>query len=108
MQTTEHLIDYENAIVDLVRQLPEERAAQLYDFARFLLAEVGPFHQAVDGEGVDEQLSDEELAAEDALWEASKNRHKDRFAALKAQAKADVKAKKAVPMFNERGEFTVE
>ncbi len=110
MQTTQHPIDYEDAIAGLVRQLPTERAAQLYDFARFLLEEIGPMDSlsSEDYEEADDLISDEELIAEDALWEASLARHSDRFAALKAQAKADVKAQRAIPMFDERGEFSVE
>lgn len=102
MQTIEHPINYENAITELVRQLPDDRAAQLYDFARFLLAEVGDkgeFTEEAD-ENLDDLPGDEELAAEDALWEADMARHADRFAALKAQAKADVRAKRTEPYPN--------
>ncbi|MBX7235928.1 MAG: hypothetical protein K1X65_16195 [Caldilineales bacterium] len=98
MQNPTYLIDYERAIAALVRRLPMERAAQLYDFARFLVAD----------DGADDLVSDEELAAEDLDWEMSLRRHADRFAALKAQAKADVSAYRTAPMFNERGEFVVE
>jgi hypothetical protein len=110
MQTIQPPIDYENAIARLVRQLPMERAVQLYDFARFLLHEVGSIDQlaTTQDEGAETQISYEELAAEDALWAASMAQHADRFSALKAQAKADVKAQRAVPMFNEKGEFSIE
>lgn len=110
MLKVQHPIDYENAIAGLVRQLPTERAIQLYDFARFLLQEVGSSDQfaTVEDEGAEDQVSDEELEAEDARWEASMARHSDRFAALKVQAKADVKAGNAVPMFDASGEFSVE
>lgn len=108
MQTIQHPIDYEGAIATLVRELPAERAAQLYDFARFLLEESRIGAEPVVLEAEDDGISEEELAAEDTLWEKSMARHADRFAALKAQAKTDVKAQKAVPMFNENGEFSVE
>ncbi len=110
MQTLQHPIDYEDAITGLVRQLPTERAAQLYDFARFLLDESEPMDQIAseEYEEAEDLISDEELAVEDALWEASMGRHAERFAALKAQAKADVKTLRSVPMFDETGEFSVE
>lgn len=100
---------YGEAIAALVRQLPAEQAAQLYDFARFLLEQSQSIDQpaAIDDEGIAGEVSAEELAAEDALWETSMSRHADQFAVLKAQAKADAKAKKTVPMFNERGEFDI-
>lgn len=110
MQTMPPPQEYGEAIAALVRQLPAERAAQLYDFARFLLEQSQSIDQlaVIDDEGIADEVSAEELAAEDALWETSMSRHADQFAALKAQAKADVKAKKTVPMFNEKGEFNVE
>jgi len=106
MQTVQPTIDYAQAISRLIRQLPGDRAAQLYAFARFLLEESDSSAQP-NGVQDEDNATEEEMAAEDALWEASITRHADRFAALKAQAKADVKAGKAEPMFNEQGEFIV-
>lgn len=110
MQNPTYLIDYERAIVALLRRLPLERAAQLYDFARFLVADDGADARprTIEEAEADDLVSDEELAAEDLDWEMSLRRHADRFAALKAQAKADVSAHRTAPMFNERGEFVVE
>ncbi len=108
MQTTQTPIDYEGAIATLIRDLPTERAAQLYDFARFLQAESRSGVDFPFAENGDDDFSEDELVAEDVAWEKSLARHANRFAALKAQAKADVKAQKVVPMFDERGEFSVE
>lgn len=105
MQSAQPTTDYVKAISQLVRQLPGDRAAQLYDFARFLLDESRSSTQPIGLD--DDDAKEEEMAAEDAVWEASMTRHADRFAALKAQAKADVKAGKAEPMYNEQGEFIV-
>ena len=102
MQTTKHPIDYTEAIAALVKKLSMERAAQLYDFARFLLDE--SYHTS----DAEDDLTEEELAAEDAQWEAAMARHADKFASLKAQAKADVQARKTSPMFDRQGEFIVE
>lgn len=110
MQNPKYLIDYEDAIAVLVRELPTERAAQLYDFARFLVEDARSIdHSRTIAEvGAADPISDEELAAEDLVWEASMRRQADRFAALKTQAKVDVRARRTAPMFNERGEFSVE
>ncbi len=105
MQTIQTPIDYEGAIATLIRDLPTERAAQLYDFARFLQAESRSGVEFPFAENGDADLSEDDLVAEDVAWEKSLARHADRFAALKAQAKADVKAKKAVPMFGKHDEY---
>lgn len=106
MQSVQPTIDYAKAISRLIRQLPGDRAAQLYDFARFLLEESRTSAQP-NGVQNDDNATEEAIAAEDSVWEASMTRHADRFVALKAQAKADVKAGKAEPMFSEEGEFIV-
>lgn len=110
MHTPTYVIDYEDAISVLVRKLPMERAAQLYDFARFLVEDARSTtrSRSVEEAEMEYPVSDEELAAEDLLWEASMRGHADRFAALKAQAKADVRAQRTAPMFDESGEFIVE
>ncbi|MBI5653369.1 MAG: hypothetical protein HZC40_23425 [Chloroflexi bacterium] len=101
MQTVKHPVDYVKAITALVKKLPSERAAQLYDFARFLL------DQSRSKMNQHDDLSEAELTAEDAVWEKTLSRHAEKFAALKVQAKADVKRHKSAPMFNKRGEFIV-
>lgn len=73
METSNHSIDYAQKLATLVKQLPEDRAAQLYDFARFLLAESRRGSVDVDGDDAGE-VSDAELAAEDAEWEAALTR----------------------------------
>jgi hypothetical protein len=99
------LFDCENAIVTVVRELPAERKVQLYNFARFLLEKSRPADQPVMVEDMDGDISNEDLVAEDALWEAAMIRHADQFAALKPQAKAEVRAGKILPMFDDRGEL---
>ena len=106
METSNHSVDYAQKLATLVKQLPEDRAAQLYDFARFLLAESGRSSDDVDDDAGD--VGDAELAAEDAEWEAARTRHAAAFAELKAQALADIATGKTAPMFNERGDFSIE
>lgn len=50
----------------------------------------------------------EELAAEDALWDAAFARHADKFEALAAQAVADIEAGRTLPMFDEDGRWLVD
>ena len=71
MQTANYPVDYAKAIAVLVKELPAERAAQLYDFARFLFGESRQAAESVIIENGDDNLTVEELAAEDALGSQS-------------------------------------
>lgn len=55
----------------------------------------------------EEAISDKSLAEEDKQWEATMARHADHFAALLAQAKAEIQAGQTTPMFNKQGKFVV-
>ncbi len=55
----------------------------------------------------DDNLTEAELEAEDRMWEEMMERHADKFAALKAQAKAEVAAGKTIDAFDENGEFVL-
>lgn len=97
MQTLTPPIDYTQLIVALVRNLPADRAKQLYDFARFLLAESRSPTLAE---------TEEEIAADEALWDAQfAATDDDKLAALVASVEAEIKAGKTLPMFDEHGEF---
>lgn len=105
-------------IVPIVRQLPPlERLHLIHVLAEGLdqlnsTKATSPVVDKMDeGQASDEWVmpeTDAELTAEDAHWEATLTRHADKFAALKAQAKADVQAHKTVPMFDAAGKFAVE
>jgi hypothetical protein len=69
-----------------------EGAAQVYDFACFLQARRSssrPVDQTDDGWLQD---TEEQMQAEDALWEATRVRHSDGFAALADTARAEIRA----------------
>lgn len=105
-QLTSPVANYSQLIAALVKTLSAEKAAQLYAFARFLSADdfvIPP----VEVEDDINFISDAELAHEDELWAASMARHADEFAELKAKAKADAKAGKAIPAYDENGEFVL-
>ncbi|RIK42052.1 MAG: hypothetical protein DCC55_09935 [Chloroflexi bacterium] len=98
-------IDYAQAIADLVKGMPIERAAQVYDFVRFL--QVYPIYPTPLA-GEDElwlETNEEGLAAEDLRWEATFARERKRFATLASAARAEIEAGITQPMFNEDGEF---
>ena len=99
-------IDYANAVAVLVAKLSLERAAQVYDFVRFLQS------QSVDPSTLlkeEEWLNDPEnqLQAEDALWEAMQTRHRDKFSALAGAALAEIEAGTTQPMFTADGELAL-
>ena len=105
-QVVTQAVDYAQAIAELVATMPIERAAQVYDFARFLQAP--PVPPPLVDKGDDDWLSDseEQMQAEDALWDAAYARHRDQFAALAEAARAEIVAGTTQPMFDENGEFT--
>jgi len=51
--------------------------------------------------------TEEQLQAEDALWEATYARHRDQFAALAEATQAEIAAGVTQPMFDEHGKFAV-
>ncbi len=52
--------------------------------------------------------SEEQLQAEDALWDVAYARHGDKFAALAQAARDEIAAGATRPMFDEHGEFVDE
>lgn len=96
--------DYARAIAALVAKMPVERASQVYDFAQFLQTRAIPA-PSVDMKNED-WLNDteEQMQAEDALWNATLARHHDKFSALAETARTEVSAGKTQPMFKAEGE----
>jgi hypothetical protein len=52
--------------------------------------------------------TEEQMQAEDTLWESAFARHRDKFAALAEAARAEVEASTTQPMFDEHGELVVD
>jgi len=108
-QITTRSIDYARTIAELVAKMPVERAAQVYDFACFL--QTRPVHtRLVDRGDADDWLNDteEQMQAEDTLWDATYARHRDEFAALAEAARAEIEAGTTQPMFDGHGEFVAD
>ncbi len=70
--------EYARAIARLVAKMSSERAAEVYDFALFLLDQPLPTPLS---EGEDDWLNDseEQMQAEDAKWEALYARRREKL-----------------------------
>ena len=101
-------IDYTRAIAELVDKMPVERAAQVYDFACFLQSQSARIEPG--GQDGDDWLNDteEQMRAEDALWDEAYARHHNEFAALAEAARAEIRTNMTQPMFDEHGELAVD
>jgi hypothetical protein len=100
--------DYAQAVAMLVAAMPIERAAQVYDFVRFLQSQ--PSYPLVDTDEDADWLSDseEQMIAEDALWDAQRTRHQGKFATLAKAARKEITNGSTQPMFTADGELTVQ
>jgi hypothetical protein len=97
--------EYAQAVAAIMSAMPPERAEQVYDFARFLQARrAGAAPIAKD---TDEWLSDseEQMQAEDAMWEAAYARHKDKFLTLREAARAEIEAGATEEMYDANGDL---
>ena len=87
--------DYVKAITEIVVAMPLARTVQLYEFALFLKSHPLPAEETF-----------EEVAADEALWDAQfAATEDDKLAALVTSVEAEINEGKALPMFDERGEF---
>ncbi len=99
-------IDYAKAIAALVAKMPVERASQVCDFVRFLQTHPipAPFVEAENDDWLND--TEEQMQAEDALWNATYARHHDKFAGLDETARDEIIAG-TQPMFKAEGECTL-
>ncbi len=98
--------DFAQAIAELVAKMPIERAAQAYDFVRFL--QTLPTHTSLvedDNDWLND--SEEQMRAEDALWDGVYARHSAKFNTLAEAARAEITAGVTKPMFSDRGEINM-
>ena len=81
--------DYAQAVATLVAEMPVERAAQVYDFVRFLQNQ--PSYLLLDT-AEDDWLNDseEQMAAEDALWDTARVRHQDNPSAVTEAVRKEI------------------
>ena len=95
--------DYASATAAIMKAMPIERAAQVYDFARFLQAQ--PEGGSPSAEDPDAWLNDseEQMQGEDAAWDAVYARHREGLAALRDTARDEIEAGATQPLFDEHG-----
>lgn len=99
--------DYAREVASLVAKMSVERAAQVYDFVRFLQSQ--PTSLSAFPLDDDDWLADseEQMQAEDARWDATYDRHQEQFSALAAAARAEIAAGITQPMFLDDGNVTL-
>jgi len=99
--------DYARAVAGLVATLPVERAAQVYDFVRFLQAQSAT-SQPMPAEE-DAWLNDSEAAmqAEDAGWQAACDRHRPELLRLRERAIREIASGATQPLFDENGDVGI-
>ena len=99
-QETYQSKEYARAVAAIIAALPPERAAEVYDFARFLQAQKAP--PSPIAEETDDWLNDseEQLQAEDAVWDGFYATHRDKFLALREAARAEINAGTTEAMFD--------
>lgn len=89
---------YEQTLLSIARTLPAERLRQVVQFARFLQV------QTLDEFALVEEETPEEIAADEALWDAQFAASQDGMAKLAERALAEYKAGKSTAMvFTEDG-----
>jgi hypothetical protein len=96
--------DYERILIDTVRTLPQNRAEQLVDFARFLEAQILA-EELIHSENL------EQLEADNERWDAifDTEASEELLEKLAKEALAEYKTEKTKPMtFNEDGQIVPE
>jgi hypothetical protein len=87
--------DYVKAITEIAAAMPLARTVQLYEFALFLQSHPLPAEETF-----------EEIAADEALWDAQFAATDDKkLAAIIASVEKEISAGETLPMFDEHGEF---
>jgi len=99
--------DYARVIARLVASMPAERAAQVYDFVRFLQAQSGAPQPMLAEE--DDWLNDSEaeMGAEDEQWQAFYERNQAELLRLRERARSEIAAGETEPLFDENGDVTL-
>ncbi len=64
-QMVSSTVAYERKLIGILRRLPPERVSEVVDFAQFLESQIKPDERALD-----EDVSEEHIAADNARWDA--------------------------------------
>ena len=101
-QTVSKSVTNEQKLVEIIRRLPPERVIEVVDFAQFL-----EFQTTKDGV-LDEDVSEEQISAENARWDAllALDESQRLLEKMADEALAEIQARRARPMvFTEDGEI---
>ena len=106
-QTTERSRTYAEAVAEVVAVLPPARAAQVYDFARFLQEQsiASPMAPGSDDDWLND--SEEQLQAEDAQWAAFYEQRAAQFLQLRERARHETAFGETQPLFHKDGDLAL-
>ena len=102
-QTISKHLEYEQKLIGIIRKLPLERVSQVIDFAQFLEFQITKAHEEIP-----DDVNEEEIAAENAQWDAllATDESQRLLEKMADEAVAEIQAGKARPMvFTEDGEI---
>lgn len=107
IQSTERSRTYAEAVAEVVAVLPPARAAQVYDFARFLQehSTSSPVAPSSDDDWLND--SEEQLQAEDAQWAAFYEQRAAQFLQLRERARREIASGETQPLFHEDGDLAL-
>lgn len=84
---------YEQALISIVRTLPVERVVQILDYAHYIQS------QTVEDFGfLDDDETEEEILADEALWDAQFAAMQDGLEKMADKVRADIQAGITTPM----------
>ena len=95
---------YEQALISIVRTLPVERIVQILDYARYIQS------QTVEDFGfLDDDETEEEILADEALWDAQFAATQDGLKKMADKVRAEIRAGRTMPMvFTKDGKLAPE
>lgn len=91
---------FEEALLNTVAGLPPHRAAQVLDFARWMRTQADADEQSA------EDITPQELAAEDAAWDQVYLENRDMFRAMAREALEEYEAGETETMAIEDGKLS--
>ena len=104
MKTASQPSAYEQALISIVRTLPLERIVQILDYARYIQS------QTVEDFGfLDDDETEEEILADEALWDAQFAATQDDLKKMADKVRAEIRAGRTMPMvFTKDGKLAPE
>jgi hypothetical protein len=92
VQTVSDTSIYEQTLLSIIRTLPMEQVVQILEFARYVQT------QTLDDFALVEEETAEEIAADEARWDAQFTTTQDGLKQMAANVRAEIQAGKTRPM----------